>query len=214
MRIVLLGSPGVGKGTYADALSKKFGIPHISTGNMLREEIKKGTKEGEEAGRYIEKGNLVPDELTTGILKKRLKKADAQKGFLLDGYPRNLQQAELLKKTADVQLAVNFEADDNTIMARLGGRLTCRQCGAIYHKKNNPPKKEGACDICGGELYVREDQKPEVIKQRLKTYREQTKPLISYYKKQGVLFSVSANPPIEEIHKIIDPVSRQMENLK
>lgn len=213
MRIVLLGSPGVGKGTYADILSKRFSIPHISTGDLFREEIKKQTKEGEEAKRYVDNGNLVPDKLTTDILKKRLSKDDCKNGFLLDGYPRNLKQAELLKKISDIQLAINFEASDKTIIDRLGGRLTCEKCGAIYHIKNNPPKKEGICDKCGGKIYVREDQKPEVIKQRLETYRKEITSVINYYKKQGILFTANANPPLEEIHKIIEPVTERIRQL-
>ncbi len=213
MRIVLLGSPGVGKGTYAEKLSKKFKIPHISTGDLFREEIKKGTKEGKEAQKYVEEGKLVPDELTTEILKKRLSKPDCKKGFLLDGYPRNLNQAELLKEITDIQLAVNFEADDEVIMDRLGGRLTCNKCGAIYHKKNDPPKKDNVCDKCHGKLYTRNDQKPEVIKQRLETYRKETAPLIDYYKKQGILLTANANFPIEEVHRIINPVSDKIKEL-
>ncbi len=208
MNVVLLGSPGVGKGTYAKLLSERFGIPHISTGDMLREAVSKGSPAGKKAKEYIDSGKLVPDETVNHLLSERLSRPDCAQGFLLDGYPRTIKQAQMLENMTRISKVINFEAEDATIMERLGGRLTCRECGAIYHIKNMPPKKQGICDICGGELYQREDQKPSAITQRLDTYRKETQPLIEHYKNRGMLIVIDANFPYEEVEKIIKPAAR------
>jgi len=198
MKIVLLGAPGVGKGTYANILADKLNIPHISTGDLIREKA----KTDENIGEIINKGNLIPDEITFGLVKERLKKDDCKNGFILDGYPRNIHQAELLKEVK-IDKVIYYVARDDVILERLGGRLTCRQCGAIYHAKNFPPKEEGKCDKCQGELYVREDQTEEAIKERLKVYREQTSPLVEYYEKENLLAEIDANMGLDQIDKII-----------
>ncbi len=203
MNIILLGPPGVGKGTYAEELSNRLEIPHISTGELLREITKQDTEQGKKIKEIIDKGNLVPDELTTDILKKRLKKDDCKNGFILDGYPRTTPQAGALKKIAKIDKVIDYVAIDKTILERLSGRLTCKKCGAIFHVKNIPPKKEGICDKCGGELYTREDQTEEAIKKRLNVYREQTEPLIEYYQKENLLSEVDANAGLSQIDKII-----------
>lgn len=199
MNIILLGSPGVGKGTYAKVLSEKLEIPHISTGDLVRE----AAKTDEKIKETIDKGELIPDEQILEFLKERLDKEDTKKGVILDGYPRNLQQAEDLKKITKVDKVINYAARDEVVLERLGGRLTCKKCEAIYHVKNNPPKKEGVCDKCGGELYVREDQKEEVIKERLKIYKDRTRPLIEYYEKEDLLSEIDANAGFDQINKII-----------
>jgi adenylate kinase len=214
MKVVLLGSPGVGKGTYATILSERYGIPHISTGDMLREAIAKGTPSGRRAKKYIDAGKLVPDEIVNDLLRERLSKGDCKKGFLLDGYPRTIAQAETLEKITRIGIVISFDASDEIIMERLGGRLTCSKCGAIYHVKNMLPKEEGRCDKCGGRLYQREDQTPEAIRQRLETYRKETNPLIDYYQKKGLLVVIDANPPYEEIEKIIKPATAVIDKLK
>ena len=193
MKIVLLGSPGVGKGTYAAAMKTKLNIPHISTGDLFRENIKNQTELGKKAEEYVKSGDLVPDEITIGMLKERLEKQDAQNGFLLDGFPRTIPQADALEKITHIDLVLNFVADHEVIIYRLSGRRICKNCGAIYHIKNIKPKVEGVCDKCGGELYQREDEKPDVIKERLKVYGEKTAPLIQYYEKKGMLKTVKVN---------------------
>lgn len=203
MNIILLGSPGVGKGTYAEVLAEKLEIPHISTGDLLREIANEDSELGKQVKEIIDKGDLVSDELVLEILKKRLKKEDCNKGFILDGYPRNLKQAEDLKKIAKVDKVINYVAKDKVILERLSGRLTCKNCGAIYHIKNMPPKIKGKCDKCQGELYTREDQTEEAIKERLRIYREQTSPLIEHYRKENLLFEIDANSGIHQIDKII-----------
>lgn len=202
MNIVLLGAPGVGKGTYAAILSEKYHLPHISTGNMLREAIVKGTTLGKEAKSFVDAGKLVPDSLVTRMVKKRLSQSDCKNGFLLDGYPRTISQAKALQQFAAVDVVLNFSAPNNVIIERLGGRRTCSKCNAVYHVKNNPPKKEGVCDKCGGELYQRSDEQPGIIVERLKVYEEQTKPLIDFYRNEGLLADVDAGYSITGIGKI------------
>jgi len=203
MNIILLGPPGVGKGTYAEILKEKLELPHISTGDILREMAKEETEEGKNIKEIMDKGNLIPDELITEILKKRLKKEDCKNGFILDGYPRTIPQAESLKKIIKMDKVIDYAAKDEIILQRLGGRLTCRSCGAIFHAKNSPPKKNGICDNCGGELYTREDQTDEAIKERLKVYRNQTEPLIEYYQKEELLIEIDANAGLDQVDKII-----------
>lgn len=203
MNIVLLGSPGVGKGTYAGILSKKYGIPHISSGEIFRQNIKNGTELGKKVKEYMDKGDYVPDDITIQMIKERLERNDCKTGFLLDGFPRTVPQTEELEKFKKIDKVFNFIAFQEVIVGRLGGRRTCRKCGKIFHVNNIPPKVSGVCDYCGGELYQREDEKPEAIKIRMKKYEEKTKPLIDFYKKRNLLVEIDANYPIEEVDKII-----------
>jgi len=203
MRLIFLGPPGVGKGTHAEDVAKHYGIPKISTGDIFREEMKKGTELGKKVAEFINRGELVPDDITIKILQERISKPDCAKGFILDGFPRTIPQAEALDKIAKIDLVINFTASKEVIIERISGRLTCRKCGAIFHKtsKGLVPKKPGICDYCGGELYQREDQKPEAVKRRLEVYEEQTKPLIDYYRKKGILVDFNAEGEKEEVSK-------------
>jgi len=214
MNIVLLGSPGIGKGTYAEILSEKYNIPHISTGQLFREEIDKKTELGKIVDDYVNRGELVPDEITIKLVKERLKKRDCKNGFLLDGFPRTIHQAKALEKITKIDKVLNFVASEEVIVDRLSGRRTCRKCGAIYHIKNVPPKVEGVCDKCGGELYQREDETLEAVRIRMKEYNKKTKPLVDYYKKRGLLVNVDANPPIEEVDKIISQCDEAISKIK
>ncbi|MEM0024203.1 MAG: adenylate kinase [Thermofilaceae archaeon] len=197
MRLVFMGPPGVGKGTYAAAISERFGIPHVSTGDMIREEIKKGTELGRKLREYVERGELVPDELVTEIVRARLSQEDCKHGFILDGYPRTLKQAEDLDKMTKIDLVLNFVAPDEVIVDRISGRRICRKCGTIYHVKYMPPKVPGVCDRCGGELYQREDDKPEVVLRRLEVYRQQFAPIINYYKERNLIVDIDASDQAE-----------------
>jgi len=197
MRLVFIGPPGVGKGTYAAAVSQRFGIPHVSTGDIIRDEIKRGSELGRKLKEYVEKGALVPDEVVTEMVRERLKREDCKRGFILDGYPRTLKQAEELDRITAIDLVLNFVAPDEVIIDRISGRRICRVCGAIYHVKYMPPKVPGACDKCGGPLYQREDDKPEVVARRLEVYRQQFTPIIEYYMRKGVLVDVDASEQAE-----------------
>ena len=193
MKIVVLGSPGVGKGTYTQDLVLTLKLPHLSTGDLFRQHIKSNTSLGKKAQEYISQGKLVPDEVTIELVKDRLQKADAQKGFILDGFPRTIPQAEALQHITALDMVLNFTADKEVIMQHLGGRIICRKCGRIYHKVNIIPQKEGECDLCHGELYQREDDQPKAIEKRLLLYQQQTAPLIEYYKKKGLLQEIKIN---------------------
>lgn len=195
MRIVLLGPPGAGKGTQAVRLVEKYNIPHISTGDIFRKNLKEKTELGLKAKEYMDKGLLVPDNLVVDIVKDRLMENDCNNGFLLDGFPRTVEQAEALEKELEnlkinLNGVINIEVKDETLIDRLTGRLVCKSCGATYNAKFNKPKKDKVCDICGGELYTREDDKEDTVKNRLKVYKNQTQPLIDYYEKKGMLTTI------------------------
>ena len=195
MKIIMLGAPGAGKGTQAKMIAEKYQIPHVSTGDIFRANIKNGTELGKEAKKYMDQGQLVPDELTVKILLDRVAQADCANGYVLDGFPRTIPQAEVLDaaltKLGDkIDYAINVDVPDENIVRRMSGRRACLSCGATYHIEHIPPKKEGICDVCGQPLVLRDDDKPETVLNRLKVYHDQTQPLIDFYSKKGVLQSV------------------------
>ena len=192
MKLVMLGAPGAGKGSQAKVLSDKYGIPHISTGDIFRANIKEGTELGKKAKEYMDHGLLVPDELVCDLVVDRIKHSDCEKGFILDGFPRTIPQAESLDAALDhinesIDYAIDLEVEDDVIVNRMAGRRACPDCGATYHIENMKPAKEGVCDRCNGELVLRDDDKPETVLKRLTVYHEQTAPLIDYYKEKGIL---------------------------
>jgi len=200
MKLILLGAPGAGKGTQAEILSRRFGIPTISTGNILRAAMKAGTPVGLRAKEYVENGRLVPDEVIIGIVQERLAKEDCKNGYILDGMPRTIPQAEALEAHGiEIDNAISIEIEDETIIERMAGRRTCHDCGASFHVVNNPPKTEGVCDLCGGELTIRKDDAPETVKARLATYHSETEPLKDFYAQRGKLRSVDNQPSIEAV---------------
>ena len=204
MKLIMLGAPGAGKGTQAEILSAKLGIPTISTGNILRAAIKEGTSVGLQAKSYMDAGKLVPDSVIIGIVAERLEKPDCAKGFILDGVPRTLPQAEALDKAGIVfDHVVSIEISDSEIEERMGGRRVCSAWGAPFHVKSKPPKQEGVCDACGGALIQRDDDKVETVRNRLKVYHQETEPLKGYYEKKGVLVPVDNQPTIEATTKVI-----------
>jgi adenylate kinase len=194
MRIVILGPPGSGKGTYSSRLSARLGIPHISTGDIFREEIKSGSELGRRISEYVSNGRLVPDDTVNKVMEKRLSKEDCGRGFILDGYPRTIQQAEFLDRLSKIDVVINLNVPDEVIVRRLSSRLICKKCGAIYNKITLPPKVDGVCDKCGGELYQREDDKPEVVRERIKIYKKEVAPLLEHYRKAGVVFDFFYEP--------------------
>lgn len=199
MNLILLGAPGAGKGTQAELLTEKLGIPAISTGNMLREAMKNGTEVGKQAKSYMDQGLLVPDDVIIGIVRERVSQPDCRKGFILDGVPRTIPQAEALEKAGiRIDYVVSIEIDDSLIESRMSGRRVCSACGASYHVVANPPKKEGVCDLCGGELVIRKDDVPETVHRRLEVYHQETEALKDYYAKLGKLKLVEGNQPIED----------------
>ena len=207
MKLIMLGAPGAGKGTISEMVQKKYLIPQLSTGDLLREAVKNKISLGLSAKQFMDRGELVPDELVLKLLQQRIAKADCSKGFILDGFPRNIAQAESLAKLGIVvDKVLNFNVKEKIILERLTGRRTCKDCGAIFHIKNMPPKVKDICDKCGGPLYQREDQKPEVIKERLKTYNEQTAPLVERYKKKNLLADIDASPAPEKIFSEVEKV--------
>ena len=199
MNLILLGAPGAGKGTQAELLVKKLSIPAISTGNMLREAMANGTELGKKAKQYMDEGALVPDELILGIVADRVAQSDCAKGFILDGVPRTLAQAEALEaKGVRIDHVISIEVDDSEIESRMTGRRVCPKCGASYHIVNKPSAKEGVCDRCGGELAIRKDDEPATVLDRLKAYHEQTEPLVAFYRERGKLAVIPFCPSIEE----------------
>ena len=204
MKIIMLGAPGAGKGTQAKKIAEKYQIPHISTGDIFRANIKGGTELGMKAKTFMDQGMLVPDEITIGMLMDRIGQEDCINGYVLDGFPRTIPQAESLTKALaergeKVDYAINVDVPDENIVNRMGGRRACVGCGATYHITFNPPVKEGICDTCGQELVLRDDDKPETVKKRLDVYHQQTQPLIDYYKNAEVLAEVDGTQPMDAV---------------
>lgn len=208
MKIIMLGAPGAGKGTQAKQIAQAYDIPHISTGDIFRANIKEGTELGKKAQEYMDKGLLVPDELVCDLVVDRIHKDDCEKGYILDGFPRTIPQANALdealaKDGEKIEFAIDIEVPDENIINRMSGRRACLNCGATYHIVSIPPKKEGICDVCGSDLVCREDDQPETVTNRLKVYHEQTQPLIEYYKAKGVLRTVDGTLPMTEVFDAI-----------
>ncbi|MBZ4688538.1 MAG: adenylate kinase [Clostridia bacterium] len=214
MRLILMGPPGAGKGTQAEKLQKELSIPHISTGDMFRKAIKEETELGKEAKKYLDSGALVPDEITVGIVKERLQEPDCNEGFMLDGFPRTVPQAEALEKTmADLDekldAVIYINVPKEKLIERLTGRRVCKNCGATYHVQFNPPKEEGNCDECGGELYQRSDDTVETVENRLNVYLENTRPLIDYYKEKGILKEIDGDQGVDKVFEDIQNYLRR-----
>ena len=208
MKIIMLGAPGAGKGTQAKMIADKYGIPHISTGDIFRANIKNGTELGKKAKTYMDQGLLVPDELVCDLVVDRIQQSDCEKGYVLDGFPRTIPQAEALtaaleKLGTGIDYAINVEVPDANILNRMGGRRACLGCGATYHVEFNAPKQEGICDTCGAELVLRDDDKPETVQKRLDVYHEQTQPLIDYYTKAGKLAEVDGTKDMDDVFAAI-----------
>ncbi|KIX91073.1 adenylate kinase [Staphylococcus microti] len=216
MNIILMGLPGAGKGTQASEIVKKYPIPHISTGDMFRKAIKDQTELGKEAKSYMDRGELVPDEVTVGIVKERISEDDAKKGFLLDGFPRTIEQAEALNSILEelgrkIDAVVNIEVPEEELMNRLTGRRICETCGTTYHLVFNPPKVEGVCDLDGGKLYQREDDNPETVANRLNVNIKQSKPILDFYGQEGVLKNIDGS---KQIDAVSEDVIQILESLK
>ncbi|MCI4436597.1 MAG: adenylate kinase [Ignisphaera sp.] len=209
MRLVFIGPPGVGKGTYAKAISQKYGIPHISTGDIFREEIARGTELGQRIKYYVERGLLVPDEIVIEVVKKVLQSPMCSKGFILDGFPRTLKQAEELDKITKIDLVFLFEAPVEVIIERVSGRLVCPKCGAIYHIKWRPPKTPGICDVCGTPLIRRKDDEPEVVRERYRIYKETYAPIIEYYRRKGLLVEIDSSRDADFVIADIERVLKE-----
>ena len=211
MKIIMLGAPGAGKGTQAKMIAEKYSLPHISTGDIFRANIKNGTELGMEAKSYMDKGQLVPDELTVKILLDRVAKDDCKNGYVLDGFPRTIPQAKVLEdalnKTGEkIDYAINVDVPDENIIKRMSGRRACVNCGATYHIVNVPPRKEGICDKCGSELILRDDDKEETVKNRLTVYHDQTQPLIDFYSERSVLKNVDGTLDMMDVFKAITDI--------
>lgn len=208
MKIIMLGAPGAGKGTQARIIAEKFGIPNISTGDIFRANIKNGTQLGMEAKKYMDQGLLVPDELTVKILLDRVARDDCQNGYILDGFPRNIPQAQVLdealaKRNEKLDLAIDVDVPDEDIIKRMSGRRACVSCGATYHIEHIPPKTEGICDTCGQKLILRDDDRPETVKNRLDVYHKQTQPLIEFYQAKGILKTVDGTMDMKDVSAAI-----------
>lgn len=217
MRVILLGAPGAGKGTYASRLKNDYNIPHISIGDLLRNAIKEQTETGIKAKKYVENGEFVPDEIVIDLLKERLTKEDAKKGFFLDGFPRTIKQAEMLDKLIGIDAVLSFNVQEETVLRRLSTRRICRNCGETFNLIGIPPKQEGICDKCGGELYQREDDKEETVLKRLNDYNKKTSLLQNFYKTRGILNTISCdldlNDPkcnvLEECKEILNKIFKK-----
>lgn len=207
MRIVIFGPPGSGKGTYASRLEKRLGIAHISTGDLVREEIRNQTPLGKTIEKYSSSGTLVPDEIITEILKKKLA-SELSKGFILEGYPRTVGQAKELEKITNIDVVVNLNVPDNVIVKRLSARLQCKNCGAIYNETTMKPKVAGKCDKCAGELFKRVDDQPEVIRERLKVYQEASEPVVDYYRSKNLLKDIVNDDPNVDPEKVVDQIMK------
>ncbi len=208
MKIIMLGAPGAGKGTQAKKIAAKYSIPHISTGDIFRANIKNGTELGKKAKTYMDQGLLVPDELVVDLVVDRVNQEDCVNGYVLDGFPRTIPQAEALSKALEslgqkVDYAIDVDVPDENIVHRMSGRRACVSCGATYHLEYAPTSKEGICDVCGGELILRDDDKPETVQKRLGVYHEQTQPLIDYYTNEGILRTVDGTVDIEDVFQAI-----------
>lgn len=202
MKLILLGAPGAGKGTQAEVIRDRLGIPQISTGNIIREEIKKGSELGLKVKSVVESGNLVSDELVIALVQERLKADDCKNGYILDGFPRSIKQAEALSQFADIDTVLEIHVPDEKIIERMSGRRSCPACGATFHVLYNAPKVEGKCDTCGADLTIRRDDNPEVVRDRLKVYHDQTEPLIAYYKEQGKVKTVIGQEELADTTKL------------
>lgn len=208
MRLILVGPPGAGKGTQATFIKDEFKIPHISTGDIFRQNLRDNTPLGLEARKYMNEGKLVPDELTIELVKNRLLEDDCKNGYLLDGFPRTINQAKALdnfleERGESLDAVIDIEVDTNSLLERITGRRMCKDCGSSYHTKFYPPKKEGVCDKCGGELYQREDDREEAVLKRIGVYEEETSPLVHYYKEKGKLLVIDGNKSMEEVTKSV-----------
>ena len=215
MNLVLMGLPGAGKGTQAEKIVEKYGIPHISTGDMFRAAIKEGTELGLQAKSFMDQGNLVPDEVTIGIVRERLSKEDCTEGFLLDGFPRTVAQAEALENILSdlnkkIDYVINIDVDQEFLMERLTGRRICKSCGSTYHLVFNPPAKDDVCDRCGGELYQRADDNAETVQNRLEVNQKQTKPLLDFYEGKGYLRNINGQQDIRKVFDDLDQLLRSL----
>ena len=214
-RMVLLGPPGAGKGTQGQMLAQKLGIPQIATGDILRAAVKEGSELGQKAKSYMDAGDLVPDELMVGIIRERLQEADAQEGYILDGFPRTVAQAEALDEMLHnigqrLDHVIHIDVDNEVLVGRLSGRLICRDCGASYHVQFNPPEKDKVCDECGGELFQREDDQEETVRSRLTVFAERTQPLVEFYRKQGIYEKIDGDQePQQVLDAILDAIQEQ-----
>ncbi|MFH1787248.1 MAG: adenylate kinase [archaeon] len=215
MKKIFLGPPGSGKGTAASRVAPKFGIPHISTGELFRQNIEQATEIGQKAKEFMDKGLLVPDEIVIEMLKQRIEQEDCKKGFILDGFPRTIPQAEQLSEITEMDLIINMDVTEEVIIERLCSRICCSKCGKIYNLRGMNPKQEGVCDDCEGEIIQRDDDKPKVIQERLRVYRENTEPLIDFYKNKGnIIDIVCANPeqtPDETFQEVINAINKFLE---
>ena len=214
LKLVFIGPPGIGKGTYAKAISQKYGIPHISTGDIFREEIAKGSELGRRVKEYVDKGLLVPDEIVIEVVKRRLSQPDCAKGFILDGFPRTLRQAEALDQITRIDAVLLFNAPLEIIIERVSGRRICPNCGAIYHVKWRPPKTPDVCDVCGARLIKRRDDEPDVVRRRYEIYLQTFTPIIEYYRRKGLLVEVDASHEAEEVVMEIERILKRLGLIK